>query len=142
MRKLLLVAACLYFAPTVLVPALAEEQPAISVTPIVTASATATGQPIRMPDGDLEMVAALYEIAPGAILPEHRHPYPRYAYVQQGTLQVDNTEAGTSVVYKPGDVVVEAVGQWHKGTNVGTEPVKLLVFDFIAKGAKNVEMKE
>lgn len=142
MRKHLLIAACLYLALPVLAPVLAEEKPAITVTPIVTASTTATGQPIRMPEGDLDMVAALYEIAPGAILPEHRHPYPRYAYVQQGTLQVDNTEAGTSVVYKPGDVVVEAVGQWHQGTNIGTEPVRLLVFDFVAKGEKNIEMKE
>lgn len=142
MRKHLLIAACLYLALPVLAPVLAEEKPAITVTPIVTASTTATGQPIRMPEGDLDMVAALYEIAPGAILPEHRHPYPRYAYVQQGTLQVDNTEAGTSVVYKPGDVVVEAVGQWHQGTNIGTEPVRLLVFDFIEKGETNVELKQ
>lgn len=137
MIRILVAGACLLLAS----PAWAEEKAAITVTPVATADSTATGQPIRLPQGDVEMVVAIYEIAPGAVLPEHRHPYPRYAYVQQGTLEVDNTEAGKRIVYRPGDVVVEAVGQWHKGTNIGTDPVKLLVIDMIEKGTKNVEMK-
>jgi quercetin dioxygenase-like cupin family protein len=138
-KHLWLAGLCLLLATSVQAE---ESKPAVVVTPILATDETATGQPIQLPQKDAEVVVATYEIAPGAVLPEHKHPYPRYAYVMQGTLEVNNTEAGKIVIYKKGDVVVEAVGQWHKGTNIGTDPVVLVVFDFIEKDQKNVVMKE
>jgi quercetin dioxygenase-like cupin family protein len=78
---------------------------------------------------------------PGATLPEHKHPAPRYAYVLSGTLRVSNTDTGKSDVYKSGDFIVEAVDQWHKAANIGSDPVKLLVIDTTEHGQNNVVKK-
>ena len=77
--------------------------PAIVVTPVMKTTVTVTGQPIVLPQGNAEVRVSIYDIAPGAALPEHEHPYPRYAYVLAGTLQVTNSETGTSSVFKTGD---------------------------------------
>lgn len=134
MKRFCLALACLMLAT----PACAEE---VVVTPILRTLSTATGQPIIFPQENAELVVATYEIAPGAVLPEHEHPHPRFAYVLQGNLRVDNTEMDKSDTYKAGDFIVEAISQWHKGTNIGTDPVKLLVIDVIPKDAKNTVMK-
>ena len=63
----------------------------------------AAGQPIVLPQKDAQIVASIYDIAPGAALPEHKHPYPRYGYVLAGTLRVINTEPHQSDIYKRGD---------------------------------------
>jgi quercetin dioxygenase-like cupin family protein len=119
----------------------ADENKMVVVTPVVSASVTASGQPIMLPQKDAQVIVTTYEIAPGAALPEHKHPFPRYAYVLTGLLRVANIETGKSEDYKPGDFIVEAVGQWHKAANIGTDPVKLLVIDFIEKGENNVILK-
>jgi quercetin dioxygenase-like cupin family protein len=119
-------------------PALAQD---VVVTPVLTTGETATGQKIQLPQENATLVAAIYDIAPGAVLPEHKHPYPRYAYVLEGTIRVDNTQAGMSRTYVKGEIIVEAVGQWHKGTNAGEGPVKLLVIDMIEKDQKNTVIK-
>lgn len=117
---------------------LRAEQPPVVVTPVMTTNATISGQPIVLPQKNAEVVVANYEIAPGASLPVHKHPFPRYAYVLSGTLQVTNTETGKDAVYETGAFIVEAVGQWHKGANIGKDPVKLLVIDMIEQGQNNV----
>lgn len=123
-------------------PALAEDaKPPVVVTPLLTTDRTVSGQPIQWPQQNAEIVTATYEIAPGASLPEHKHPYPRYAYVLAGTLQVTNTETGKAIIFHPGDVIAEAVNTWHKGANIGPDPVKLFVMDMIEKGESNVVKK-
>ncbi|RUW30320.1 cupin domain-containing protein, partial [Mesorhizobium sp. M1E.F.Ca.ET.041.01.1.1] len=84
-----------------------------------------------------EVQVSAYQIAPGATLPVHKHPFPRYAYVEAGTLKVTNVETGASNTYKTGDFIVEMIGQWHQATNIGADPVKLLVIDQVEQGAKN-----
>jgi quercetin dioxygenase-like cupin family protein len=54
-----------------------------------------------------------------------------------GELRITNIETGKSVTYKPGDFIIESLGQWHKAENVGTDPIKLLVIDQVAKGQDN-----
>jgi len=56
----------------------------------------------------------MYEIPPGAKLPEHQHNSQRYGYLLAGQLRVINTETGESKDYKPGDFIVESRGQWHR----------------------------
>ena len=123
-------------------PAQAAEDKAVVATPILTTTVTATGQPIVLPRENLEVRVVTLEIAPGAVLPEHKHPYPRYGYVLAGTLRVTNTDTGTSMVYGVGDFIIEAVDQWHRGASIGSEPVRLLVIDQVEGGRANVVTRE
>ena len=105
-----------------------ERLPAEQVTEIARATKTAAGQPITLPQGPLEVVASIYELAPGARLPEHKHPFQRYAYVLQGELMVQQADS-SSRVYHAGEFVIESVDRWHFGATVGDLPVRLLVID-------------
>ncbi|RYF93385.1 MAG: cupin domain-containing protein, partial [Caulobacteraceae bacterium] len=78
----------------------------------------------------------------GASLPVHKHPYQRYAYVESGSIVVRNLDTGTSVEFKAGGTIVEARGQWHTGTALGTAPVVLLVIDQTPPGKVNMERRD
>jgi quercetin dioxygenase-like cupin family protein len=131
-----LLATCLLLGA---LPASAEEAaPKVVVTPVMKSAVTATGQPIQLPQSNAEVQVSTYDIPVGAKLPVHKHPFPRYAYVLSGRIEVTNTEAGTVAVYETGGFIIEAVDQWHKASNIGTEPVKLLVIDMIEAGQNNV----
>lgn len=119
-----------------------EAARAVIIAPVLTTDVTAGGQPITLPARDAQLIVSTYEIAPGTTLSEHKHPFSRYAYVLAGTLSVTNTETGKSDVYNPGDFIVEMVGQWHQGTNIGADKVKLLVIDQVEKGQSNVVPKQ
>lgn len=119
-----------------------DEGRRVVVKPIVSSDVTATGQPVVLPHGKVQVIASTYDIAPGAVLPVHKHPYPRYAYVLAGTLQVIYDDSGKTETYKPGDFIIEAVGQWHHGVNAGPEAVKLMVIDMVKKGEANVILKK
>ena len=72
----------------------------------------------------------------------HKHPYPHYVYVLQGTLTVTNLETGNRFEAKQGQFVVEIMNVWHKGKNEGATPVKLLVIDQLPTGvASNMVVK-
>lgn len=116
--------------------ALAEERaPAEAVTEILRTTKTAAGQPIALPPGPLQVVATIYALAPGVKLPEHKHPFQRYAYVLEGELRVQQADSA-SRVYRAGDFIVESVDSWHFGAAAGTGPVKLLVIDQTPPGAE------
>ncbi|MEJ0094950.1 MAG: cupin domain-containing protein [Methylocella sp.] len=123
-------------------PLHALENSTVVVTPVLSTTVTASGQPIILPQKDAQVLASIYEIAPGAVLPEHKHPYPRYGYVLSGTLRVTDTETGKSAVYKAGDFIVETIGHWHQGANIGAEPLKLLVIDQVEKDQSNTILRE
>jgi quercetin dioxygenase-like cupin family protein len=116
--------------------------PGVVVTPLLTTTTTASGQPITLPKGNAEVIVSTFDIAPGATLPVHKHPFPRYAYVLAGDLRVTNTDTNKSDDYKAGDFIVEMIGQWHQGTNIGAAPVKLLVIDQVDKGAANTVLRD
>lgn len=113
----------------------ADEISGVTVTPVLSTRTTVSGQPIEVP-AHPEVVVSRYEIAPNAILPMHEHPYPRYAYVLSGTLEV-SLIAGKTYRYKAGDFIAEVIGQWHTGRNVGDTPVRLLVIDQVVPGHLN-----
>lgn len=104
---------------------------------VVSTSVNSSGQPIILPQGEAQVTVSIYDIPAGANLPEHRHPFPRYGYVLAGNLRVMNTDTAMEQDYKPGDFILEAVGQWHKATAVGTGPVRLLVIDMVEQGKTN-----
>lgn len=129
-----------YFAAPAFADGTAPRQPA-TVTPLASTDRTAAGQPIVLPRVDARVIASLYEIAAGATLPVHKHPFPRYAYVLSGELAVTNVETGETVTYGPGDFIVEMVDTWHQGTGLGAEPVRLLVVDQVEGDAPNTLLR-
>ena len=104
---------------------------------IFSGTKTNSGQPIKLQQGDVEVVVWMYDIPVGSKLPVHKHPYQRYAYVLQGTLQVTDVANGRSFEYKAGDFIVEMVDGWHYGANNGRGPVRLLVIDQVQPGQAN-----
>ena len=104
---------------------------------IFSGTTTNSGQPIKLPQGNVEVVVWMYDIPAGSKLAVHKHPYQRYAYVLQGTLQVTDVQNGRSFEYKPGDFIIEMVDGWHYGANNGKVPVRLLVIDQVEPGQAN-----
>jgi quercetin dioxygenase-like cupin family protein len=87
------------------------------------------------------MVAVAVDIPAGGALPIHQHPWSRFFYVERGTLRVVNHDTGQSFEMKAGQVLPEAVGQWHHGEAVGDRPLRLIVIDLIPPGVNNTVMK-
>lgn len=114
----------------------ADTVPPVTVKTLVTTDQTVLGQPLALPQKHPVLIVSTYEIAPGARLPRHKHPFSRYAYVLAGDLTVE-FDGGRQVTYGPGDVIVEAVDTWHFGQNTGREPVRLLVIDQVESGSSN-----
>ena len=119
-------------APTAAAPSQA------AVTLLLRASTTVTDQPLALPDGPWEVAVFASELPPGGMLPMHKHPWPRYAYVERGRLRVRYEAAGLVREFGPGEAVVEAVDQWHEGEAIGPDPVRLIVLDQLPPGAVNV----
>jgi quercetin dioxygenase-like cupin family protein len=116
---------------------IAQEAPRVTVTRILSATTTASGQPIVLPRENVEVQVYIYEIPVGARLPVHKHPSPRYAYVLAGNLRVSNADNTRIFDYAAGDFLLEMVDTWHYGANTGTVPVRLLVIDQVEKGQPN-----
>jgi len=142
MRHVWLAAALLLLIPSVCSADSVRSSPTVVVKPVVSTAVTASSQPIVLPQKDVRVVVTTFAIAKGAILPEHRHSYERYAYVMAGKLQVTNTETGKSDIYKAGDFIVEAIGQWHKAANIGAGTVKLVVVDQVEGDQGNTELRK
>ena len=114
----------------------AADAPKISVQPIARTGTTISGEKIVVPPNP-DVVTSIATFPPGAELPVHKHPYPHYVYVLEGTLTVFNTDTGKSFTVKKGDFIVETNADWHYGKNEGMVPVKLLVIDQLPAGTKS-----
>ena len=114
------------------------EPPRAKVTIVNRATTTVTGQPLGRPSRHWEVVMSVTDLPADGVLPMHKHPWPRYAYVERGRLSVSYEAARITREFGPGDAVVEAIDQWHEGRVVGTEPVRLIVLDQVPRGATNV----
>jgi quercetin dioxygenase-like cupin family protein len=142
MRLIWLAGALALLASPVWAEQQAQAPKAVTVTPVMSTTTTWSGQPIVLPQGDAQVVVTMYDILPGVVLPVHKHPYPRYGYVLSGTLRVTNVDTGQSDTFTPGAFIVETVGQWHMGSNIGSDPVKLLIMDFVEKGQPNTVLQK
>jgi len=120
----------------------AQQKTDVTIKQLLATTTTSAGQQIILPRKDAELVASIFEIPPGAHLPEHEHPYPRYGYILSGSLRVTDTETGQGKTYRPGDFVVESVGRWHTGANAGEEPTRLLVIDLVRNGHANTVLRK
>jgi len=108
----------------------------VTVKTLLTTDKTDIGQPLVLPSHHPVLIVSTYDIAPGARLARHKHPFSRYAYVLAGDLTVE-FDGGKQRRYHAGDIVVEAVDTWHFGINSGTVPVRLLVIDQVEEGQSN-----
>ena len=118
-------------------PVQAHEEKDITVTQLLSSTMTSSGQPIVLPQKDAQIVVSIHDAMPGATLQAHNHPYPRYVYVLSGNLQVNNIETGQTDIYKPGNFILESVGEWQTFASIGSEPLKLLVIDIVEHGQSN-----
>ena len=100
---------------------------AIKVTPIVKGTASWNGKPVVYPQGQAEITGMMIEIAPGAETGWHGHPVPSFGVVLEGTLEV-TLKDGRKKRVGPGEGLIEVVSTLHNGRNIGTVPVKLIVF--------------
>ncbi len=97
---------------------------------------TVTGQPIVSPDHPT-VKATMVTFMPGDKTVVHKHPYPHYGYMLEGTLTIVNTETGKSFDLKPGEFLVEMMNTAHYGENRGKVPVKILIVDSVPEGVSN-----
>jgi quercetin dioxygenase-like cupin family protein len=118
-----------------------RKAPPVRVTRLPTAAVTAAGQFIVLCLNPATIVVSIYKTAVGAALREHKHPFARYADVLTGTLRVSDTETGHSNIYKAGDFIIQAIGQWHPAVNLDDRPLQLLVTDQQAGQKSNVVLR-
>ncbi|HEY2069588.1 MAG TPA: cupin domain-containing protein [Rhizomicrobium sp.] len=115
--------------------ATAADAPAPVVAAIATTTTTISGQPIVVP-ANPEVRVNTVTLAPGSRLPVHKHLYPHYVYVLEGTLSVTNVETGKSFDLKQGSFFAEMIGTWHYGENKGPGLLELLSIDQVPVGTK------
>lgn len=110
-------------------------------TPIGQFTRTVSDQPIELPDDIVVIQGATVVIPAGGVVPEHFHPEQRIVYVLSGRLRIDNLETGTSAEYGEGAMIIEPRGQWHRGTALDDQPVRLLVIDQMSGAGSNMVMR-
>ncbi len=72
-------------------------------------------------------------IAPGEKLPWHQHPVINAGILLSGELVVQ-TRDGNKLHLKAGDTLIELVNTSHTGTNISSEPAKIVVFYLAEQG--------
>ena len=104
-----------------------EAGAAVKVEPLLKTGVSWDGTPLAWPQGPAEVTAMRVEIAPGAETGWHSHTVPSFAVMLEGTLVV-RLKDGRTRRLQAGDVLAEVVDTLHNGHNVGSMPVKLVVF--------------
>lgn len=112
------------------------------VTPLLSTDRTSSGQILVLPSGPISVVVTQVTLEPGARLPSHMHPQPRYGYVLSGSLMISNHATGKVQTFGTGDFIVEAIGQYHSAQNDDNVPTVLLVIDQVTAGQNNVIFQE
>ncbi len=112
-----------------------EQSAAVKVTTILKTDTSWDGKPIEYPSGKAEITGMVVEIAPGGETGWHLHPVPSFGMILEGELEV-HLKNGEVKHLKPGDAIAEVINTLHNGRNVGSVPVKLVVFYAGAVGQK------
>ena len=104
-----------------------EPSATVKVTPLLKTKQSWNGAPIKYPEGQAEISALMIEIAPGGETNWHEHPVPSFGMLLEGTLEISLPD-GKKKLMKAGEALAEVIATPHNGRNVGTTPVKLIVF--------------
>jgi quercetin dioxygenase-like cupin family protein len=98
---------------------------------------TMSGQPLALPPAGFQLVVTRAQYSPRDRIPCHKHPWPRYVYIQQGNLRVTNHVTRRDYDFGPGDTAVESIDQWHEGVVTSTVPLILVAVEQAPRGDEN-----
>lgn len=104
-----------------------EPSAQVQVSTVLKAQTSWDEKPIVYPSGKAEVSGLVVELAPGAQTGWHSHPVPSFAFILEGELEIEQRNGGVKRL-KAGEAVAEVMNTFHNGRNVGTVPVKLVVF--------------
>jgi quercetin dioxygenase-like cupin family protein len=131
MKTLAFAATLLLFSP----PATSQYSRDIIVETILRSDTTSIGQRIVYPAFQHdEVTIARVTIPPGASTGWHKHRFPVFAYVEQGTLTVEVENHGP-LEFASHSSFSEVFDVFHNGMNKGKEDVILLAFYMGGRGA-------
>lgn len=106
----------------------------LKIEKILATDTTSLGQVISYPQAEHSEVTILkITLRPGQSTGWHKHAFPVFAYIQQGTLTVD-FESGRSLVFGAQSSFAEVIDVFHIGQNKGAEDVVLVAFFMGDKG--------
>ncbi len=112
-----------------------EANTLIKVTPILKSTSSWDGTPIVYPQGQAEITGMIVEMLPGAETGWHLHPVSSFGMILEGEMEV-TLKTGEVKRMKAGDSVVEVANILHNGRNIGSTPLKIIVFYAGAVGSK------
>ncbi|MCX6179517.1 MAG: cupin domain-containing protein [Chlorobiales bacterium] len=116
----------------------AEEYKNVEVKKLITSTTSSNGQPLTyLQAAQPEVTVLVVRVPPKGSTGWHKHPVPVYAYMLEGTLNVE-IKGGRTYVFKKGDAILEVMNTLHNGYNSGDEPARLVVFYTGAVGVPNV----
>ena len=143
MRLILIVPAALALAcgPAGIAAEAPAQAPNSVSTPIVRAAHTLSGQPLHLPQGSAEMVAAAVDIPAGGSTNIHQHPWSRFVYVERGPLRIVNEDTRQVHVLQTGQAFGEVVAQWHQGFAPGPNGARVITIDLVPPGQSNMVMR-
>lgn len=104
-----------------------EANAVVQVTPLLKTTESWDGKPTVYPTGQAEVTGLIVEIAPGGETGWHEHPVPNFGLMLTGELEVTLADGRTKRL-KSGDALSEVVNTRHNGRNVGSVPVRIVVF--------------
>ncbi len=104
-----------------------DQSASVNSSTVLKTQTTWDNKPIEYPSGQAEITGMLIEVAPGGETGWHSHAVPSFAMVLEGELEV-RLKSGAVKKLHAGEAFAEVINTWHNGRNVGSVPVKLVVF--------------
>ena len=112
----------------------AQYNKGVVLEPVLKTDTTSIGQKIVYPNFANDEVSVVKVTIPsGKSTGWHKHTFPVFAYVLQGTLTVE-VENKKTLQFPKGSSFSEVINTLHNGENNGTEDVVLIAFFMGEKG--------
>jgi len=112
----------------------AQYNQGVVLKPLLKTDTTSIGQKIVYPDFASDEVSIVKVIIPpGKSTGWHKHVFPVFAYVIQGTLTIE-VENHKTMQFQAGTSFPEVINTLHNGINNGKEDVILIAFFMGEKG--------
>ena len=93
-----------------------------------------SGQKLQWPQYEHSEVTIIkIIIPPEGSAPWHLHTMPMFAYIIQGTVEIE-LEDGRVFVYESGQALAESMNSFHRGKNIGKDEVILIAMYIGEKG--------